>query len=177
MDTTPINLRVSGKLGEKIGHKPDQEIPMHENPYLDWSGHLFRAPRKEYILLTNTASLYSIIMQGKGITNEDEFIKRAVQLLEDHLEEDGYELIFTRIIAPALGEYVFCKALNRSVIGSMNDLVKNAESHLDKRGLSPVETAMKLNDMPFSAIDYQKPKEAFQQLEAGEQNQNNSGLN
>lgn len=161
-----VNIRISGKLGEKIGYTPEQEIPMHDNPYLGWSAHLFRAPRKQYILLTNTASLYSIVIRGKGVTTEGEFIKRAVRLLEDFLEEDGYKLIFKRVIAPALGEYVFCKALNRSVIGSMNDLVKNAEIHLDKRELSPFETAMKLNDMPFSALDYQKPREAFQQLEA-----------
>jgi hypothetical protein len=161
-----MNIRVSGKLGDKLGYKPDQELQLHDNPYLDWSAHLFRAPRKQYILFTNTASLYSVVIRGKGVTTEGEFIKRAVRLLEDLLEEDGYKLIFKRVIAPAMGEYEICKALNRSVIGSMNDLVKNAESYLDTRGLSPFETAMKLNDMPFSALDYQKPREAFQQLEA-----------
>jgi hypothetical protein len=164
MSKASINIRISGKLGKKIDFTP--EISLHENPYLDWSAHLFRAPRKEYILLANTASLYSIVLRGKGITHEGELIKRSIRLMEDILEEDGFELIFQRIITPNLGEYLLCKALNRSVIGSMNDLVKNAENHLDRRGLSPFETAMKLNEMPFSAIDYQKPREAFRTLEA-----------
>lgn len=168
MNESAMNIRVSGKLGEKIGFTPEQEIPMHDNPYLDWSAHLFRAPRKQYILLTNTASLYSIVMRGKGITHEGEFIKRGIRLLEDLLEEDGFELIFKRIIAPNLGEYHICKALNRTVIGSMNDLVRLAKSRLEDGETSPYETARKLNETPFSYLDFQFPKEAFHTLDVEE---------
>lgn len=162
---TSMNIRISGKLGKKIGYTPEQEIPMHENSYLDWSAHLFRAPRTQYILLTNTASLYSIVMRGRGITHEGEFLKKAIRILEEMLDEDGFQLIFRRVIAPVLGEYCFGKALNRSVIGSMNDLVRLAKSWLDGGEISPFKAARKLNETPFFYLDYAYPKEAFQNLD------------
>ncbi len=47
----------------------------------------------------------------------------------------------------------------------MNDLVKNAQSYLTGGEMSPYTAARKLNDMPFSYLDYQNPREAFQKLE------------
>ncbi len=165
MDNETTIIRLSGKFGKKIGWIPEHKTPMHENPYLDWSAHLFRAPRTEYVLITNTASLYSAIVYGRGITDENQFLKRAIRSIDDMLEDDGFQLIFKRIIAPALGKYDFCKALNRTVIGSMNDLVRMAKRWLADGELSPYRVAMKLNETPFSYLDYQFPKEAFQRLQ------------
>lgn len=167
MDNESMIIRVSGKLGEKIHRTPDEKIPMHENPYLDWSAHLFRAPRKEYMLVTNTASLYSILFPGRGVTDENEFLKTVARQLDEILGEDGFQSIYETIIEPKIEEPHFSKALNRSVIGSMNDLVKHAEIHLTKQDLSPLKAAQKLNDIPFSYLDYQKPKEAFRELQDG----------
>ena len=167
MDSDAIHIRVSNKLGKKIDSPPEQDLSMHENPYLDWSAHLFRAPRKQYILFTNTASLYSVVIRGKGVTHEGDFIKSGIRSLKDMLEEDGLEFMFERLIAPALGEYYLGKALNRTVIGSMNDLVRLAQSRLEDGDISPFETARKLNETPFSYLDYGFPKEAFQELDVG----------
>ncbi len=103
MDNESTIIRVSGKLGKKIDFTPEQKIPMHDNPYLDWSAHLFRAPRKEYILITNTASLYLFSFLARVLRMKINCLKRAIRQLEDMLEEDGFELIFERVIAPALG--------------------------------------------------------------------------
>jgi hypothetical protein len=42
-------------------------MPLDENPYADWSCHLFTADRTQYIILSNTASLYG---QGHGRPKE-----------------------------------------------------------------------------------------------------------
>jgi len=167
MDNQSMIIRVSGKLGEKIHRTPDEKTLMHDNPYLDWSAHLFRAPRKEYILVTNTASLYSILFPGRGVTDEQEFLKKATRKLDDILGEDRFQFIYENVIEPGLEDHHFSKALNRSVIGSMNDLVKHAESYLTGRDLSLQGVAKKLNEIPFSYLDYRKPKEAFRDLQDG----------
>lgn len=168
MDNESMIIRLSGKLGDKIDANPDDKLPPHENPYLDWSGHLFRAPRKQYILITNTASLYSIIIEGRGIIDGDLLREKIVGEWETMLDEDGFQSIFKHHIKPAVGEYSFSKALNRTVIGSMNDLVRLAESRLGKQGYTPHETAIKLNETPFSYLDYGYPREAFQELKSGQ---------
>ena len=46
------------------------------------------------------------------------------------LTADDHEYIFERLIIPWLDQVSFSKALNRSVIGSMNDLVIQARVHI-----------------------------------------------
>lgn len=70
-------LRLSQKLNTKIKAGKLTEMLLDENPYTDWSCHLFTADRTQYILLSNTASLYSCVMFGKGITDYSRFIERA----------------------------------------------------------------------------------------------------
>lgn len=166
MNKDQIIIRVSKKLGEKINWYPDQKVSIHKNPYLDWSAHVFRADRTQYILITNTASLYSTVIYGRGITSDTKLLRRFKHSVRETLTEDGFQFIYRRFIAPATGTFVFSKALNQSVTGSMNDLTKNAQIYLTEKELSPFGTGLKLNEMPFSALDYSYPREAFQQLEA-----------
>jgi hypothetical protein len=71
-------LRLSQKLNKKIQAGKLSEMPLDDNPYADWSCHLFTADRTQYIIMSNTASLYSCVMFGKGITNDGLFIQLAL---------------------------------------------------------------------------------------------------
>lgn len=73
-------LRLTLKLAKKIGIVPLPAIPYDENrnPILDWNANLFTVQRAQYIILTNTASLYSLIMYGKGILYERKFIQKLL---------------------------------------------------------------------------------------------------
>ena len=78
-----------------------------------------------------------------------------------------------RLIAPASGTVSFAKALNRSVTGSMNDLIKFAKMYLTEDNMTPHDTCLKLNDMPMSALKnaegrkYAIPRDAFKRLAGG----------
>jgi len=63
-------FRLSQKLNAKIKAGTLRALPLGENPFADWSAHLFAADRTQYILLSNTKSLYSTVLYGKGITND-----------------------------------------------------------------------------------------------------------
>ena len=58
-------LRLSQKLNTKIKAGKLTEESLDENPYTDWSCHLFTADRTQYILMSNTKSFYSCVMYGK----------------------------------------------------------------------------------------------------------------
>jgi hypothetical protein len=62
-------FRLSQKLLTKIKEVTLRVAPLDDNPFADWSAHLFIAGRARYILLSNTKSLYSKVMYGKGITS------------------------------------------------------------------------------------------------------------
>lgn len=57
-DTLMI-FRLSQKLAKKLKVGALPSLPPDQNPYADWSANLFTADRTQYIILTNTQSLYS----------------------------------------------------------------------------------------------------------------------
>src|SRR4051794_13305751 len=119
-------FRLSQKLNAKIKAGPLATVPLEENSFADWSAGLVLAGRRQYILVSNTKSLYATVVPGQGITSASDFIERTLSSIREFMEEDGKGAAFERFIAPACESVLFAKALNRSVTGSMNDMTKHA---------------------------------------------------
>ena len=167
-------IRLSQKLATKIKAGALKAMPLDENPYADWSCHLFTADRTQCIIMSNTPSLYSCVMYGKGITNDGIFIERALSTIREFMEDDGQAFAYQRFIAPGSGTVSFAKALNRSVTGSMNELVMAATHSLESGEIAPHDVGFYLNDFLLSAIatkgrGYGKPKDAFKLLSSGKE--------
>lgn len=165
-------FRLSQKLATKlkVGNLPS--VPLDENPYADWSGHLFTVARTQYIIVANTRALYSVVFYGKGITDYSEFISRALNALGEFMEADGQSFVYQRLIAPTSASVKFAKALDRSTVGSVNELVKFATYYLQDAEISPHDLGFKLNEFLLSALSsekggYGKPNEAFRVLAEG----------
>lgn len=156
--------RLSKKLSAKIKVHPSGCVPLGGNPYADWSSHLFIAQRVQYVLLTNTASLFSTIMPARGITSGRCFIDAALAAIGELLMSSGQAPVLRDFVLPASNEVYFSTALNRSITASMNDLIYHAKLHLAKRGLSPLDASFMLNSLPIAASGYLKPNEASQRL-------------
>jgi len=165
-------FRLSQRLNAKIKAGALRALPLHENPLADWSAHLFVAGRAQYLLLSNTRSLYSTVMYGKGVTTDSHFLARALGGIREFMEADGQAFAYRRFIVPATASVRFAKALDRSVTGSMNDLIKHATYWLAEGDQSPFDVGFRLNDIPMSALAsggsaYGKPREAFRALAGG----------
>jgi hypothetical protein len=133
-------------------------------PSFAWGG-----PLQLMIFRSNTKSLYSTVMYGKGITSGGQFIERGLSRIREFMESDGQEFVCLRFIAPAGGSVRFAKSLDRSVVGSMNDLVKHAAFWLAEGEISPFDVGFKLNEIPMSALGYGAsvygiPRKVFQAL-------------
>jgi hypothetical protein len=157
-------FRLSQKLAKKLKTPLLKPVPADSNPFADWSGHLFAADRTQYLILTNTPSLYSMVIFGKGIANESQFLDRALSSIREFTVADGQEFIFRQFIAPAAATVRFAPALNRSVTGSMNDLIDEAQMRLTEDESSPFDVGFMLNGMPMSYLDYGVPRDAFRAL-------------
>jgi hypothetical protein len=157
-------FRLSQELATKIKVAPKVCAPHDTNLFADWSAHLFVADRTQYIILVNTPSLYSLLMYGRGIASDNQFIEAALSCMLAFMPQDGNEFIFRRFIAPTSREVVFSKALNRGVTGSMNDLIACAKFHLVERKTSPFDASSALNEMPMSYVRYKNPREAFKAM-------------
>ena len=163
-------LRFSQKLGARLKAGPLSPAPLGEAPVADWTSHIFFFDRAPYILVSNTAALYSVVLYAKGITNESMFITSFMTSLRDIMAADGLAAAYDRFITPHAGTIRLASAYSRSVTGSMTELIKCAKFFLSDDDLSPFELGFQLNDLLLSPLaseksrGYGKPREAFQTL-------------
>jgi hypothetical protein len=163
-------FRLSQKLNAKIKAGTLAAVPLAENPLADWSAVLFVAGRTQYVLLSNTKALYSTVLYGRGVTDAGTFIERGLSGIREFMEDDGQGAVYRRFIAPASASVRFAKALDRSVTGSMNDLIRHATAWLAEDDLSPHDIGVRLNDTLLSALGrgrsapYGRPRDAFKDL-------------
>ncbi len=163
-------LRLSQKLNTKIKAGKLSELPLDENPYADWSCHLFTVDRTQYILLTNTASFYSCVMYGKGIADDSRLIERTLRTIREFMEADGQAFFYQKFIALSSETVSFSKSLNRKVVGTINELVMVAMDSIRAGEMAPSQVGFNLNDLLFTAIGtkgsggYGRPKDVFKQL-------------
>jgi hypothetical protein len=154
-------FRLSERLNTKVKAGTLATVPLDENPFADWSAGLFLVGRSQYILLTNTNSLYSTVLACKGITDEKNFVERALSSLREFMDADGQVGVYERLVAPVSGSVRFAKALNRSVTGSKNDMTKHAAFWLAEGDVSPIEIGSRLKGIPMSALKHEGPTHGF----------------
>ncbi len=161
--TQTLNAQLSGgKLGVHA---------LHANPLLDWSVRAFTLWENEYVLLTNTQSLYSAVLPGVAAGSRGWFAERITDAVRAILAGAGCCSITGDDLAPASVQ--FAKGLNRSVTGSMNELALLAQILLAKSGMSMPELGVPLNETLLSAaagVDetYGCPVERFAELIAAQ---------
>ncbi len=157
-------LRFTDKLSKKLKTGPLTKVDKDPGPYLEWYAHLFTASRTQYILTTEAKSLFTVVMYGRGVTDDGVYLKHLTSLLREHVKDTGNRLIFERVIAPKTGIVTMSKTANRSVLGSMNDMVNMCKICIQLEEPSPWDLMELINRTPFKAIKYKNPAEAFRQM-------------
>ncbi len=154
-------FRITQKLARKIKAAPVTALPPHDNPLLDWTANLFMVSRWQCIILTNSASLYSVVFPGKGIPNKRAFVEQGMKALRDNMALDGVVGIFDTKIATAMDSVSFSKTNDRRVRGSMNELVFQAKMDFLHMG-SPLQMVNHgLNRSLLSPLKGRYPIEAL----------------
>jgi hypothetical protein len=159
-------FRLTAKLAKKIGLDP---LPLlsrdkRKDPLLDWSAHLFTVQRTQYILVTNSESLYSLVMPGRGITTDRQFAHSVGTGLQAFVAGQGNHLRGVKDL-PWQGRDTFFSRINdRRILGSMNDLIFQAKIRLEEGQQTPLEVSFCLNKTPMSYLKHHSPKSVFQQL-------------
>ena len=158
-------IRVTGKLAKQVGINPMDSLPLADDPVSDWTCRVFELDERESLMLiTNTASLYSFLTPANGLETAEQFGNGLGHYLERQLLADNFGNVFKKQIVPKIQEIILAKTLDRSVTGSMTDMIKLAKYDLIEEGFSLVETTARLNKTPFKAIDYDHPRDQFVKL-------------
>lgn len=159
-------LRPSQKLNARIKGGPLAVLARHKNPLLDWSVHAFAVERAEYVLVSNTTSLYSAVLDGAAMRDTGRFTEQVLGVIRAILE--GARCLPDERQAP-VESVRFAKSLDRSVTGSMNELMTHATALLADGDLPVADVGVRLNDILLSALasgsnKYGRPRDAFAAL-------------
>ena len=158
-------VRTTEKLAKQIDVPFLSVLPLAKNPFADWTCRVFTVGERETLMLiTNTASLYSLLAPAKGLETLEQFDYGLIRYLERHMLINGFEDVFRKHIVPELKTMRFAKTLNRSVTGSMTDMVKLAGYMLVEDGNTLEQVAGKLHETRFKAVEHSHPRDRFAEL-------------
>jgi hypothetical protein len=162
MERRGMIVRVTGKLAKQVGIDPMDALPLAENPLVDWTYRTFSPWENQmYMLITNTASLYSMLAPANDLEAKGQFVHGLVRYLEQKSSNDGFGEVFDRQISPELNPVKLTKSRNRSVTGSMTDMVRLSEHMLFESQDTLEQIGASLNQTPCGALDYAHPRERF----------------
>lgn len=159
-----LTLRPTKLLARRLGIAVPAKPPPVANRVADWCAHEFRARRFKYLIFVNTASLYPVVTFARGVTDDHELITRLVETLKLNFEGTELEFQYQRRIAPELAEVQWAPIPDRSIMGSMNELIAMAKDHLEERDEAPVELGRWLGQSPLSALGMDSPDRVFPKL-------------
>ena len=165
-------IRLTVKLAQKLGINPLPAIPYDKgrSPLLDWHAHLFTVQRTHYILATTTASLYSLVIPGRGITTGRQLVQTLSEGLQAFLSSQRQQPNAALHLPSPERDTAFARISDRRILGSMNDLVLQSKIRLGEGQQTPFTVSYYLNETPMTYLKYRSPKDVFQKLlrQAGE---------
>ena len=141
--------------------------PITENAGLgNWYANLLRIDRRKCVLFTHEPTLYSVFVAGlkkPDFQHLDDIFLRVLfkQLQEERFATDQIESVLNEYD----GKIKYAKTENKSVLGSMNDMVVQikTEVHISQSlaSLDMSSLARRLNVIPFKGIGFEYPETLF----------------
>ena len=157
-------IHITDKLNKKLKIGPLGSVKHDIGAHLRWYANVFTAQRAQYIITTNAASLFTVVMYGSGITDGNRYIKQFLHSIGEHLLDLDMRMILERAIWPHTDVFTFCKTSDRSVLGSMNDMANVCKCILGIKKASPWDLAREINNTPYGALKYRCPVDAFRYM-------------
>jgi hypothetical protein len=159
-----VIFRLTRRLAAKLGVEPVPSLPSAGNPLHDWTGHLFVAGRGQYIIVTNSVTLYSVVIPGGECRTAGTFVGAFTEELGGVLNRDGLGLLSSGVIPDLSKNLIFCRASDRRALGSINDFVFGAKVYIIEAGLPLPEVSRRLNQTPMKLIKYGVPCDEMSRL-------------
>ena len=144
-----MRFRLTQKLAKKLNLMDLSRTDSHDSGSA-WYGNLFRVGGVQYILLTESLTLFSFLFYGRGIVDAAALTTKAKLLIETKFKENGWLSVLGKPISYDLAAPTLLAAQDRSVLSSMNGMVGllRAQLELGKRDIEFLSN--EINIVPFT---------------------------
>ena len=143
------------KLLSELKEKP-AEIQQIPSELSGWHANLFRVDRRKCILFTHDKTLYSLFIPGLLKTHFQNIIEVFSQNLFKSLLSENLTQNLIELVLDDISKIKITKTNNRSVLGSMNDLIFHIKFVIAQNGglmnTDIFELNHNLNRIPMGAI-------------------------
>lgn len=157
-------IRPTAQLAKRIKVKLQVSLPLAEDPVTDWSGRIITHNRVPYIMMTNSPSLYTVVFPARGANDAESLREKFYHSLLDYgMHSDFGQQLFERVRRSG-DNPEFSKSLNRSVIGSMNDMKLHACHLLSICPWQLFPARRNMNEIPMGAIGMNYPEDEMRRL-------------
>jgi hypothetical protein len=130
----------------------------------DWCAHEFRVSRHRYLIFCNTAALYPVVMMASGVTDGPKLAARLMGGLQTCLRGGEVEIRFRQRILVEMPVIQWAPIPDKSVLGSINELVFAAKCRLEDRDCGPEELSRWLARTPMTILGGNSPDRMFPKL-------------
>ena len=155
-------VNATKKAWDRLKATPPSANNVDDTIVGSWCAHIFYFGHRQFLILTNERTLFSIIVPAKSITNIEIVLPQTVAELLERYEVPKQS---SAILLKQLSEVQFTRNTNRQVLGSMNDFIKNAKFILeDTPDISLIDLSLQLCQMPCSPIQMKSPKKAILEI-------------
>jgi hypothetical protein len=148
-------------------HVTDSECaPLTEHdPLRAWYGHVRRFGRETFIVLMHAATRFAVVIPGKGVTTTRLLAERWQLAFTEATRAEGVHEDALALLLSSETNHVqprVAKASNRSLLGTMNDWLRGAESWVeDGMQLESTDMSSRFNMTPLSPFKYASSQEIF----------------
>lgn len=120
---------------------------------------------EQWLIFCNTASLYPVFAGAANVTDGESLARRLGGMVLGVLKTNSYSTQ-AKIFERELTDYQFTPIPDRSVLGSVSELIWLAESWFDDPDLTPAALSHHLGEVPMSALGMNHPARALSSLRA-----------
>ncbi len=153
------SLRCTGRLLKRLRQSPESNLPVPTNQLGDWYANLLNVDRHRLVICTSERTLLTVVVPIKDSGRLRERLRDAVG---DLLITVGVPPTVSMAEIAGMETMPFGSTANRSVLGSMNDFVLQAE-HYFYAATETVylnELELFLAETPCKPLGYRNPIEA-----------------
>lgn len=158
-----FTLRPTKTLARQLGIVLPTSPPPVPSRIADWCAHSFQVGRHSWLIFCNTASLYPVIAGGTRVHDGGSLIRRAGGMILQVL--DTNQLVHqSRVFAAELRAVQWAPIPDRSVLGSINEMIRLADEQFTEPNAMPGDLSRRLARAPMSALGMNSPADAFASL-------------
>ena len=154
-------LNLSSRLAAKLKCKPESKSEDAPIPYQEWYGHIFYASKKPYILSIEANSIFTAIIEAKGINDPEHYADSLIIEIKDLGKIYGIPEQVFQVLSSRTDGVVVRRSSNRSRISHVNEMIYHSRSYMEERGLTSMEASIMVNEMPIKLKDMEFPIEVF----------------